>query len=113
MHLVRRSIMKPSFHLGEMVESLQCQASGFSRQRSILNQLLNIREMPVRLIGGNTDVNTRPHQTAAHGTGALEFIESQRKLPQFAEHLISWNSRVDQRGQKHIAADAGGAIQIS
>src|SRR5208283_563929 len=69
--------------------------------------------MARRFFARDTNVDARPHQTSAHGARAMELIETERQLLELAEQLVHRNSRVDQRSQKHVAANAGRAIQVS
>lgn len=99
--------MKLPFHLGEALESLERATQGLFRQLRCFQQDFDIRELAVRLITTNTNLDPRAQQTAAEHAHPLEFIKAQRQFFQFPEQALERETGVEERCQKHVAADAG------
>src|SRR5947208_13363130 len=63
-------------------------------------------------LGGYIDFQARAYQPSAHRSGPLEFVEPERNSFQFREQWQGGNTGIEQRAEKHVAADSGGAVEV-
>ena len=99
--------MELPFRVRQATKDFECARFDRFRQVRALNQGLNLPQVSLGGLGGRVNFQACAHQTAAHGAGPLELVKPQRDFFQLRVQKLRREAGIEQRAQKHVAADAG------